>query len=213
MALGQDGARLHRSPGARSAILLAGVGGQGVLTAARVLGEAAHAAGLEVVVGQLHGMAQRGGTVECSVRIGVGEGSLLTGAPDLVVAFEPLELLRALRPRPGVARALVSDTAIVPHRLAGGGAGYPAMQAIVAEAARACGEVRLFPGREITEELREGRVLNTAMLGAIGGMGALPFDARLLGEAASRRLPARFVGVNERAFELGRAWAAREVRA
>ena len=53
----------------RHRTLLVGVGGQGVLTAAQILGAAAHAAGLPVVVGQLHGMSQRGGSNECTVNI------------------------------------------------------------------------------------------------------------------------------------------------
>ncbi len=62
----------------RTKVLLVGVGGQGVLTAAQILGGAAHHAGLDVVVGQLHGMSQRGGSVECSVLIGPGKSSFPT---------------------------------------------------------------------------------------------------------------------------------------
>ena len=190
-------------------LLLVGVGGQGVLTAARVLGEAAHAAGCDVVVGQLHGMSQRGGPVECTVRLSAGAGSFLVGAADLMAAFEPLEMLRALRGRLPPRRILLSDTPIVPYALAVEGADYPALEDVVAEARRVTDDVRTFPGSEIVRRLGDVRVLNTAVLGAIAGMGLLPFDRGALTAAASRRLPGRFVEINERAFELGHDWATR----
>ncbi|MFH1130352.1 MAG: 2-oxoacid:acceptor oxidoreductase family protein, partial [Pseudomonadota bacterium] len=81
----------------RIKVLIVGVGGQGVLTAAKMLGDAALHAGFGVTVGQLHGMSQRGGSVEAGVLIGEGESSFIEeGAADIVLGFEPLEVLRAL---------------------------------------------------------------------------------------------------------------------
>ena len=65
----------------RKELLFVGVGGQGVLSTVRVLGDAVHATGLQVVVGQLHGMSQRGGSVACSVLVGPGRSSY-TSRPD-----------------------------------------------------------------------------------------------------------------------------------
>ncbi len=62
----------------RLELLLVGVGGQGVLTAAKILGAAAHEAGQPVVVGQLHGMTQRGGSVECSAPSCPGTAAIRT---------------------------------------------------------------------------------------------------------------------------------------
>ena len=76
-------------------LLVVGVGGQGVLTAAQVLARAAHSVGHPVAVGQLHGMSQRGGSVECTVRLGDVHTSYLVGdTADVVLGFEPLETLR-----------------------------------------------------------------------------------------------------------------------
>ena len=85
------------APPPNLAVLVVGVGGQGTLTAARVLGEAAMAEGLPVRLGQLHGMSQRGGSVESTVLIGPGRSAFLPrrGA-DVILGLEPLELLREI---------------------------------------------------------------------------------------------------------------------
>ena len=76
-------------------IFVAGVGGQGLLTLGRVLGNAATEAGHDVTVAEVHGLAQRGGTLNVQVRIGPGEAPTIPrGATDLFVALEALEVIR-----------------------------------------------------------------------------------------------------------------------
>ena len=78
-------------------IVFAGTGGQGVITAARLLTQFFSRRGSQVVSGQLHGMAQRGGSVQASVMIDSGISPVMpTGAADCVVGFEPVETVRAL---------------------------------------------------------------------------------------------------------------------
>ena len=79
-------------------VQLVGVGGQGVLLASMVIGNAALIEGLEVATSEVHGMAQRGGSVMCSVRLGNDILSPLIpkGSADLLVGFEPAETLRSL---------------------------------------------------------------------------------------------------------------------
>ena len=79
-------------------IVLAGVGGQGVITAANILGKAAVNAKINVHVSEIHGMAQRGGSIVAFARIGTKVESPLieTGKADVVVGFEILETARAL---------------------------------------------------------------------------------------------------------------------
>ena len=80
-------------------IVLAGVGGQGVLLAAEMLGTAAVKKGFNVRVSEVHGMAQRGGAVVCHVRIGEKAFSptVLEGTADVIVSLEPMETLRNIR--------------------------------------------------------------------------------------------------------------------
>ena len=78
-------------------ILIVGVGGQGVLSAARHIGQAALDHGLEARIGQIHGLSQRGGSVESTVVLGPGStGFVSMGQADVLLALEPLEALRAL---------------------------------------------------------------------------------------------------------------------
>jgi len=76
-------------------VFIAGVGGQGLLTIGRILGAAAVEAGHDVTVAEVHGMAQRGGSLNVQVRIGFGEAPLmLRGSADLFIALEALEAAR-----------------------------------------------------------------------------------------------------------------------
>ena len=81
--------------GEKISIVLCGVGGQGVITAANILGKAAVKANITVHASEVHGMAQRGGAVNCTVRLGDVSGPLVpTGTADAIVSTEPVEALR-----------------------------------------------------------------------------------------------------------------------
>ena len=187
----------------RAKLLLVGVGGQGVLTAARVLGDAAYAAGVGAVVGQLHGMSQRGGSVECSVLFGSGDSSFLVGDADVLLAFEPLEAARALPHVGPETVVIVNRGTIVPFQLTFRGEGYPSVDGIF-ETLRARGAVVYgVDGPGLVAQIGVGRTLNVVMLGALAGLGILPFGPDALLEQLTAHLPARFVSANRRAFELG----------
>ena len=97
-------------------ILVAGVGGQGVIFLSEVLGEAALAEEFNVRVAEIHGMAQRGGSVTCHVRIGdeVHSPTVLEGCANLIIGFEPLEVLRLLKYANRETRVVLNKTPIVP---------------------------------------------------------------------------------------------------
>lgn len=204
----------------RLQVLLVGVGGQGVITAAKILGEAAHAAGFNVVVGQLHGMSQRGGTVECPVLIGPGESSFILGAVDALVAFEPLEALRAL-PNVGASTRVVMNSGVIAppssvgRALAGAKGALPAPPAVpspedaAARLAELAAAVTLVDGPLLLQTLTERRTLNLVMLGALAATELLPFPAQTLLSAASRMVSERYREVNARAFMAGHDWVAR----
>ncbi|MFR7473668.1 MAG: 2-oxoacid:acceptor oxidoreductase family protein [Christensenellales bacterium] len=82
----------------KQSVLIVGVGGQGTLLAGRLLGEYAKAKGLDAKVSEVHGMAQRGGSVVTHVRIGENVASPLIDvqSADVLLSFEPVEALRAL---------------------------------------------------------------------------------------------------------------------
>ena len=184
-------------------MLLVGAGGQGVLTAARMLGDAAHGAGLPVVVGQLHGMSQRGGSVQCTVLLGCGRSSFLTGGADVVVGFEPLEVLRVRDQLRASTHVLINRGAMVPYGLSKAGRAYPPFADIVAELEGFTRKVTVVDGPGLLGGTASSRSLNVLMLGALAGSGVLPVDVAAVWRAVLALSPAGFVEENRRALEAG----------
>jgi len=113
-------------------ILIAGAGGQGVLSAGRWLGDATHACGIPVVVAQLHGLSQRGGSVQSSVAIGGARSPQIPdGMADVLVALEPMEGARVLGKVSERTTALVNTRPIVPASLQSTGKPYPDLKALL----------------------------------------------------------------------------------
>jgi len=190
--------------GGRFNLLIVGVGGQGVLTAARFLGEAAFHAGLEVVVGQLHGLSQRGGSVRCAVLFGPGHGSFIErGAAHVVLGLEPLEVLRARPEMSERTKVVVNLGTMIAHTFTQSGLEYPDVGAILEEIRAVAPDVIEVDGPALVETVGVSRVLNIAMLGVVAGLKVLPLDGETLWESIERLCPERYLEPNRRAFELG----------
>ncbi len=187
-------------------LLVVGVGGQGVLTAAQVLANAAHSANQPIAVGQLHGMSQRGGSVECSVRLGDVQTSYIVGdTVDVLLGFEPLETLRAAA-KVGPQTLVVASTAsIVPQTVNLGAADYPALVDIERQLRERARRVVMVDGPALAERAGAHRSLNAVMLGALAGLGLLPFPPQAVLRALERRCSSAYLAANCRAFELGLA--------
>jgi len=185
--------------------LLVGVGGQGVLTAAQWLGAAAHASGRRVVVGQLHGMSQRGGSLECTVKVGSDESTVIgAGQADVVLAFEPLEALRAIPRMRRETRVLVSVGTIVPFELTRTGGVYPALETMLSELRAVTPDVVPIDGTRIVGCTGADRTLNAVMLGAATELQWVASGASEILDAMLSRTAPKFRDANRRAFELGR---------
>ncbi len=204
-----DEARL--TPPGDLRVLFAGVGGLGVLSAARWLGEAAVAADLMAVVGQMHGMSQRGGSVTATVLIGDYRSSLVgDGEADLLVGLEPLETKRALSRLKVGGSVVVSTSKIVPTVLAARGDPYPDLEReVMPQIERAAALVTAIPAALLAKQAGSLRAQNVVMLGALAGTGVLPFDPGHLSESILARSAGRFAEINAAAFKLGRNAAAR----
>lgn len=190
---------------ARFQLLLVGVGGQGVLAAAQILGLAAHAEGTPVVVGQLHGMSQRGGSVRCTAIFGDAESSHLAGdAVDVVVAFEPLEALRAAPEMGPRTRVVMNRELMLPFETVLGGTDVPDAASITTTLRGVAGEVHVVDARALVGAVGESRTLNVLMLGAAVGLGLLPVSEPALVAAIVARCGHKFAAQNEQAFRLGR---------
>jgi indolepyruvate ferredoxin oxidoreductase beta subunit len=165
----------------KSDIILAGVGGQGVLTVAQLLAEAALAEGFQVLQGELHGMSQRGGAVQAQLRIAdhpIESPQVLVGAADLLVGVEPVETLRNLQwLAPG--GAIVSATRPVPNV-----SDYPPLDDVLG-ALRAVPGAVLLDAHGIAVAAGSARAENFVVAGA--GAALLPLRRETVVAAVTRR--------------------------
>jgi indolepyruvate ferredoxin oxidoreductase beta subunit len=184
-------------------ILLCGVGGQGILLAAKIIGAAAEASGLSVVANETHGMAQRGGSVKAQVKIGVGVGSplILEGTADVLAALEHTEALRNahyLRPD---GLAVVSRHSIVPVTATSGKAKYP--EDIEARLRRVFNRLVYFDCESKAGEMGNPKLENTILVGMLSR--GLPLEEGAWREAIGRCVKPQFVEANLAAFAFGRS--------
>jgi len=185
-------------------LLITGVGGQGVVLASDIIGEAAIAAGYDVKKTDTLGMAQRGGSVVSHVRVAkeVRSPLIKEGEVDLLLAFEKLEGARwshYLRPG-GV--AIVNNYEQPPHTVSLGQEQYPADGDIAGILKRQTGQVYIIDGSRRAAELGNVRTLNTFMLGGLSVFA--PLDVETWQDCISRRLPEKLRGINLTAFAAGR---------
>ena len=184
--------------------LLCGVGGQGTILASDVLTQVGVQAGYDAKKAEVHGMAQRGGSVTSHVRWAEKVYSPLIAKceVDVLVAFEKLEALRHIEfLRPG-GTVVVNDHEIIPITVTSGGAEYPDDEHIRSVLAQVTGDVRWVDGITIAEELGNVRVANVVLLGALSTLLDVPESIWL--EVIEKRVPARYVELNRSAFRRGR---------
>jgi len=184
-------------------VLLAGVGGQGVLLASETLAMAALAEGLEVKQSEVHGVAQRGGSVVSHVRFGprVHSPLIRCGEAHALYAGEQLEALRYAHYLEPGGLIVMDDRVIKPIQLSPDNVTpYPDG---VPEFLRGKGyEVLVFPALTRAVELGEKRCANVVLLGLLSTH--LPLSHDSWQEALKRRFPEKLLELNLRAFEAGR---------
>ena len=191
-------------------ILIAGTGGQGVLTAARLLCDCFVERGHHLVSGQLHGMAQRGGAVQASVIIDGGISPVIArGRADFVLGLEPLETARAV-PLMSSATAVYMNTApVVPFILAQRSvlkeddAEYPNVQQLIESVRAVAPDTLAFDATRCALEAGSGKAVNMVMLGCLLGSGGLPCATGEFWGAASKRMPSALREANAGAFWKG----------
>jgi len=182
-------------------VIICGTGGQGILLASEVLCAAARHAGHDVKKSEVHGMAQRGGSVSSHVRFGERVFSPLVekGCADLILAMEKMEALRWTPYLAPDGRLVACDLRINPMTVNTGSAEYPDVDAIIDKASL---PVTLIPAVEIAEELGDLRVVNIVLIGAASPH--LPIDVAHWKKAIEERVPAKALEVNLEAFGEGR---------
>jgi len=190
-------------PDSSVGIMLVGVGGQGILLATQIAARAAMDAGFDVKTNEVHGMAQRGGSVVAQVRYGPHVASPLIpeGTARALASLERIEPLRYANLLAPDGLAVVSSQAIVPVTVSSGKASYPAD---AEDRLR-----RVFPrlvyidAVAVAERLCDPRTANVVLLGALSTALSLPEESWI--KAIESCVKPKFVDINTKAFREGRA--------
>jgi indolepyruvate ferredoxin oxidoreductase beta subunit len=181
-------------------IVLCGVGGQGVLLAAEMLGTAAVKKSFNVRVSEVHGMAQRGGAVVCHVRIGEKALSptVLEGTADVIVSLEPMETLRNIR---FATKNTIVLTNIQPLIITG--KEYPNTEEIFKKIRGFTENLIPVDTLALSEEAGAAITQNIVMMGALAATEKLPIETETLKETIQEMVPEKYLKMNITAFELG----------
>lgn len=181
-------------------IMIVGVGGQGTLLTSRVLGKIALAGGYDVKLSEVHGMAQRGGSVVTFVRYGdsVAEPIVEPGQADLLIAFERLEAMRYAHFLKPEGTIIVNDTRIDPMPVVIGAAQYPEqILETLGERWRVCA----IDATEAAARLGNPRVFNTVILGVAARQ--MDFSQEQWLHVIGETVPPKTVALNQEAFLTG----------
>ena len=185
-------------------IYLIGVGGQGTVKASTIVGEAAMKKGLNVVMSEVHGMAQRGGTVVTELKIGEVHSPLIEeGAADLLIAFEPTEALRSLNKINRESFVIVNSAPIVPFTVSLGISEYPELSLVFEELKAKIKNLVVIDAQKVAKEAGNIISENMVLLGAAVATPNFPVDKELIIQSMKENLPPQSVEVNLRAFERG----------
>ncbi len=185
-------------------IILVGVGGQGTLVAGKLLGTVAASLGLDAKVSEVHGMAQRGGSVVTYVRLGreVFSPTVEPGTADYIVAFEELEALRWAPLLKKDGSIFVNTVKTMPLPVSMGQAKYP--EDIAEQLHKAAGEdaeIVMMDAIAMAREAGSTRAVNTVMLGAMAARCILPPSA--FANAIDIVFKEKLRALNHKAFALG----------
>lgn len=183
-------------------ILFSGVGGQGILLASEVTAYALLAAGYDAKKSEVHGMAQRGGSVTAQLRYGdkVYSPLIEPGKADILIAFEMMEAARYLPYLHKESKVIVNTQQIKPPSVAMGQVPYPVnvLDVIISKGI----QVVSVDAFDIARDAGEVKAANIVMVGAMSAF--LPMDVAVYENIINTRIPERFREVNMKAFAAGR---------
>ena len=189
-------------------IILSGVGGQGILSIATVIGAAALKEGLHIKQAEVHGMSQRGGDVQSNLRISSDEilsDLIPQGAADIIISLEPMEALRYVPYLNPEGWVIANTTPFVNID------NYPEPEAVLAELGKRKHAI-LIDVDAIAKEQSSPRAANIVLLGAAAGIIGI-LSPEQLRESIRNIFAAkgeRVVEMNLKAFEIGREYGGRQ---
>jgi indolepyruvate ferredoxin oxidoreductase beta subunit len=185
-------------------IYIIGVGGQGTIKTATIIGEAAMAQGLNVVMSEVHGMAQRGGTVVTELKIGDALSPLNEKySTDLLLAFEPSELLRATSIIGKDTNIIASCSSIIPFTVSLGISKYPDINQIIERLSKKVDNLHFIDAEKIAIEAGNIIAANIVILGAALSTSKFPLKKENIIESMKQNLPIKSIDMNIKALEMG----------
>ena len=181
-------------------IMVVGVGGQGTLLTSRIIGKTALNAGWDVKLSEVHGMAQRGGSVVTFVRFGkkVYEPTCEEGTVDVLISFERLEALRYAHFLKPDGIMIVNDTRIDPMTVVIGAKTYPEG---ILEGLKESHTLYTIDGGAIAKKLGNSKVLNSVVLGLAAKH--ISFSEEEWLETLVKTVPQKTIDINKQAFKAG----------
>jgi indolepyruvate ferredoxin oxidoreductase beta subunit len=182
-------------------ILMVGVGGQGTVLASDILCDVALSAGYDVKKSEIHGMAQRGGSVISHVRIGkkVFSPVIPVGSADILVSFEKMEFLRYFEYINNETILLLNEGKIYPPGAAGGEEKYP--DSLIEEKITIFKKYYLLNAFDIADKVFNRKVTSTVMLGKLASV--LEIKPDIWKDVISEKVPPKTKGKNIEAFDAG----------
>lgn len=185
-------------------LVFSGVGGQGVVVLSDIFCEAAMLDGFDVAKAEIHGMAQRGGSIVAYARVGskIDAPLIETGKADVIIGFEILETARAL-PMLKKNGAIIVNTKYIPPNSTVAGSKPRKPQELIAMLKEKA-KVYEVDGAGIAEKLGNTLVVNTILLGALSALPEIPIKAESFQKAIASRLKEKYINLNLKAFEAGR---------
>ncbi len=186
-------------------LLLAGVGGQGIIFAGQIIMNAALRQGNRVYGFEEHGMARRGGAVATHIRFGKDIYTPLVplGRGKLLAAFEPSEALRHIKFLGPDAVVILNRTPVIPVSVSAGRGSYPDIDEIESVVIKVCREVYSFDATSLAGEAGNPITMNVVMLGAICASKASPLKKEVVKEVIKEKTPSFLRDVNIKAFNRG----------
>jgi len=184
-------------------IYLVGVGGQGIITASRIIGDAAILSEKNVIMSETHGMAQRGGSVVCTARIGNVHSPLIPdGQADVILSFEILETLRALCKASKKTTVVTSTEKVVPLSVSSQKLHYPTVEETRIQVSKSAKDFVAIEAAKLAQEAGVPMSSNIVMVGALSGTGMTGLDRKHFEKAVEMNIP-RNVPENLAAFAKG----------
>jgi indolepyruvate ferredoxin oxidoreductase beta subunit len=186
-------------------IIIAGVGGQGVVLLSELLGNAAVSDGLKVRGSEVLGMAQRGGSVFSNIRLGTDVEAPMTADSkcDVLIAVEPSEGLRNIQYLNKNTTVILNTRKVIPATVSMGKSTYPEIEQIVAKLKSVTTKVITVDANDLAEKAGNRQSTNVVMLGTLFGSGKVPISVETMKEHIRERFAGKAAEVNIKAFDLG----------